>query len=70
MEEGVVRRVEYSGVFGVHEHRIEVREVRKGVRILGESRRALEQSSNVGLGDQGQRPQPEGAVGPGLWVRQ
>jgi hypothetical protein len=48
VEEGIVTvRVEYSGVrvrvFWVHEHRVEVRDVRNGVRILGESGRALEQ---------------------------
>ena len=47
VEEGIVK-VEHSGVFGVHERRVEVREVRKGVRILGESRRTLEQLRGMG----------------------
>ena len=47
MEEGIVR-VEHSGVFGVHEHRVEVRDVRNGVRILGESRRSLDQLRGTG----------------------
>jgi hypothetical protein len=41
-------RVEHSGVFGVHEHRVEVRDVRNGVRILGESRRSLDQLRGTG----------------------
>jgi hypothetical protein len=58
-------RVEHSGVFGVHEHRLEVREERSE-----NSRKWLEQSSN---GLKGTRavasaygPDTEGAVGPGL----
>ena len=64
MEEGIVR-FEHSGVFGVHEHRLEVRDKR-----TENSRKGFEQLRGNGLGTcavaPAHGPGTEGSGGPGF----